>query len=311
MLRAARHGAAYRTWRRSSCTSASPATARRGPRRRSLVRQAPRRARRAAHAKPAGPAIQPYPTPYAHTRCRATGPSPRLRQRLRGALRPPHRRAHARRARVQRPRPRPPALFSLLAAAPAADGRAAQAYGGIRHLNGYADRAPVRANISLGDSLAGLHAAFGAVMALLHRQAPGGRGAGQARGSPRLAHCPSGSRLRSVPCLMGAEAARLAHAGQQSPELQAWTVPIGAWGLPAAGATAAAPRAGRGRGHLGELLPDARLVRAGVCLARLRPAALRQHHLRCAAHKRQAPRCSRRCCAARAGSHARPPGGAH
>jgi len=35
-----------------------------------------------------------------------------------------------------------------------------------RHLNGYPDRPPVRPNISLGDSLAGLHAAFGAVMAL-------------------------------------------------------------------------------------------------------------------------------------------------
>lgn len=31
----------------------------------------------------------------------------------------------------------------------------------------YPDRAPVRPNISLGDSLAGLHAAFGVVMALL------------------------------------------------------------------------------------------------------------------------------------------------
>lgn len=45
-----------------------------------------------------------------------------------------------------------------------------EAYGGIRHLNGYLDRPPVRPNISLGDSLTGLHAAFGAVMALLHRQ---------------------------------------------------------------------------------------------------------------------------------------------
>lgn len=39
-----------------------------------------------------------------------------------------------------------------------------------RHLNGFADRPPVRPNISLGDTLAGLHAAFGVVMALLHRQ---------------------------------------------------------------------------------------------------------------------------------------------
>eukprot|EP00877_Chromochloris_zofingiensis_P012019 jgi/Chrzof1/7070/Cz02g09190.t1 len=44
-----------------------------------------------------------------------------------------------------------------------------EAYGGFRHLNGYTDRPPVRPNISLGDTLAGLHAAFGAVMALLHK----------------------------------------------------------------------------------------------------------------------------------------------
>ena len=47
-----------------------------------------------------------------------------------------------------------------------------EAYGGFRYVNGYADRAPVRPNISLGDSLAGLHAAFGAVMALLQRDGP-------------------------------------------------------------------------------------------------------------------------------------------
>jgi len=34
----------------------------------------------------------------------------------------------------------------------------------------------VRPNISLGDSLAGLHAAFGTVMALLHRARLGGNG---------------------------------------------------------------------------------------------------------------------------------------
>ena len=39
-----------------------------------------------------------------------------------------------------------------------------------RHLNGFADRPPVRPNISLGDTLAGLHAALGISMALLHRQ---------------------------------------------------------------------------------------------------------------------------------------------
>lgn len=47
-----------------------------------------------------------------------------------------------------------------------------EAYGGFRYINGYPDRAPVRPNISLGDSLAGLHAAFGTVMALLQRDGP-------------------------------------------------------------------------------------------------------------------------------------------
>lgn len=47
-----------------------------------------------------------------------------------------------------------------------------EAYGGFRYINGYPDRAPVRPNMSLGDSLAGLHAAFGTVMALLRRDGP-------------------------------------------------------------------------------------------------------------------------------------------
>ncbi|GMH40063.1 hypothetical protein BSKO_07967 [Bryopsis sp. KO-2023] len=54
-----------------------------------------------------------------------------------------------------------------------------EAYGGFRHLNGYPDRPPVRPNISMGDSLAGLHAAFGAVMALLHKQKIGPGAPGQ------------------------------------------------------------------------------------------------------------------------------------
>ena len=44
-----------------------------------------------------------------------------------------------------------------------------EAHSGFRAVNGFPDRAPVRPNISLGDSLAGLHAAFGGVMALLAR----------------------------------------------------------------------------------------------------------------------------------------------
>ncbi|KAI7842862.1 hypothetical protein COHA_003480 [Chlorella ohadii] len=54
-----------------------------------------------------------------------------------------------------------------------------EAFGGFRYLNGFPDRPPVRPNISLGDSLAGLHAAFGAVMALLHRARSGGGAHGQ------------------------------------------------------------------------------------------------------------------------------------
>ena len=41
--------------------------------------------------------------------------------------------------------------------------------GGLRYVNGFPDQPPVRPNLSLGDSLAALHAAFGIVMALYHR----------------------------------------------------------------------------------------------------------------------------------------------
>ena len=50
---------------------------------------------------------------------------------------------------------------------------------GFRHLNGHPGEAPVRPNLSLGDSIAGLHAAFGVVLALLGKQNSGGDGAGQ------------------------------------------------------------------------------------------------------------------------------------
>lgn len=42
--------------------------------------------------------------------------------------------------------------------------------GGMRYVNGLPGERPMRMNISLGDSLAGLHAALGIVMACLHRQ---------------------------------------------------------------------------------------------------------------------------------------------
>lgn len=41
--------------------------------------------------------------------------------------------------------------------------------GGLRYVTGHPDRPPVRPNLSLGDSLAGLHAAFGILLGLYHR----------------------------------------------------------------------------------------------------------------------------------------------
>src|SRR5690606_10999084 len=45
----------------------------------------------------------------------------------------------------------------------------AEAVGGLRELVGDPDRPPVRVGASIGDSIAGLYGAFGAVMALLRR----------------------------------------------------------------------------------------------------------------------------------------------
>lgn len=50
-----------------------------------------------------------------------------------------------------------------------------EGFGGFRHLNGFPEAAPVRPNLSMGDTLAALHAALGTVLALLHR-ARGGTG---------------------------------------------------------------------------------------------------------------------------------------
>jgi formyl-CoA transferase len=45
--------------------------------------------------------------------------------------------------------------------------------GGMRYLTGYPDRAPVRVGISIGDSLAAMYGAMGALMALHHRHQTG------------------------------------------------------------------------------------------------------------------------------------------
>lgn len=42
--------------------------------------------------------------------------------------------------------------------------------GGLRYINGFPGEAPVRPNLSLGDSLAGLHAALGVALAIIERQ---------------------------------------------------------------------------------------------------------------------------------------------
>ncbi|WP_181321957.1 CaiB/BaiF CoA transferase family protein [Trinickia symbiotica] len=55
-------------------------------------------------------------------------------------------------------------------------GSIAEAMGGLRHITGYPDLPPPRIGISIGDSIAALHGVIGALMALHHRQATGGKG---------------------------------------------------------------------------------------------------------------------------------------
>ncbi|TSA13503.1 MAG: CoA transferase [Betaproteobacteria bacterium] len=58
-------------------------------------------------------------------------------------------------------------------------GAIGESMGGLRYLTGYPDRPPVRPNLSIGDSLASLHGVIGAMMALHHRNANGGRKSGK------------------------------------------------------------------------------------------------------------------------------------
>ncbi|MBM70037.1 MAG: carnitine dehydratase [Haliea sp.] len=51
-----------------------------------------------------------------------------------------------------------------------------EGFGGFRYINGEPGKAPVRPNISLGDTVAALHAALGITLALLQRVKPGGEG---------------------------------------------------------------------------------------------------------------------------------------
>jgi len=51
-----------------------------------------------------------------------------------------------------------------------------EAFGGMRYTSGYPDRPPVRTGTSIGDTLAGLHAALGVLTAVYHRDVNGGTG---------------------------------------------------------------------------------------------------------------------------------------
>ena len=51
-----------------------------------------------------------------------------------------------------------------------------EAMGGLRHLTAEPGRVPVRVGVSIGDTLAALHGAIGALVALHHRQVNGGAG---------------------------------------------------------------------------------------------------------------------------------------
>ncbi|WP_428422633.1 CaiB/BaiF CoA transferase family protein [Methylibium sp.] len=51
-----------------------------------------------------------------------------------------------------------------------------EAFAGLRHLNAEPGRPPVRAGVSLGDTVAGLHGAMGVLLALYGRDARGGEG---------------------------------------------------------------------------------------------------------------------------------------
>ena len=55
-------------------------------------------------------------------------------------------------------------------------GSIGESMGGLRYVTGFPDRPPVRPNLSIGDAIASLHGVIGALMALHHRNANGGKG---------------------------------------------------------------------------------------------------------------------------------------
>ncbi|HWV18412.1 MAG TPA: CaiB/BaiF CoA-transferase family protein [Rhodocyclaceae bacterium] len=55
-------------------------------------------------------------------------------------------------------------------------GAIGESMGGLRYVTGFADRPPVKTGVSIGDSIAALWAAIGALMALRHKEVNGGKG---------------------------------------------------------------------------------------------------------------------------------------
>jgi formyl-CoA transferase len=55
-------------------------------------------------------------------------------------------------------------------------GAIGESMGGLRYITGHPDRAPVKTGVSIGDSIAALWGAIGALMALRHREVNGGTG---------------------------------------------------------------------------------------------------------------------------------------
>lgn len=55
-------------------------------------------------------------------------------------------------------------------------GAIGESMGGLRYVTGFADRPPVKTGVSIGDSIAALWGALGALMALRHREVSGGEG---------------------------------------------------------------------------------------------------------------------------------------
>lgn len=55
-------------------------------------------------------------------------------------------------------------------------GAIGESMGGLRYVTGFADRPPVKTGVSIGDSIAALWGAFGAMAALRHREVNGGAG---------------------------------------------------------------------------------------------------------------------------------------